>query len=132
MKIARWCLILLGIAGCSTPQFVPATQPAAIEPRVNPTPPKSESETLSDIHQLTTGFAKAGEAYFSHDMRWIIFQAAVKAEDQYQMYIARLKRNGKNEIIAIDNPVRITPENSRNTCGWFTPDDKSLIFASTA
>src|SRR5204863_2894423 len=29
-------------------------------------------------------------------------------------------------------PIRITPANSRNTCGYFSPDGKSLIFASTA
>jgi TolB protein len=123
---------LMLTACCTTPKFIPTSQPVTAEPHLNPTPPKSEADTLSNIHQLTTTFARAGEAYFSHDMRWVIFQAAPKPEDQYQMYIAKLKRDATGEITGIESPTRITPENSRNTCGWFSPDDKSLIFASTA
>ena len=125
------CVFVLS-ACCTRAKFVPTSQPVGTEPHLNPTPPKSEAETLSSVRQLTSGFARAGEAYFSHDMRWIIFQAAPKPEDQYQMYIAKLQRDETNEIVGIESPVRITPENSRNTCGWFSPDDKSLIFASTA
>ena len=45
-------------------------------------------ESLSGIVQLTSGFEKAGEAYFSPDMNWIIFQATPKGQPQYQMYVA--------------------------------------------
>jgi Tol biopolymer transport system component len=91
-----------------------------------------ESEpALSDIVQLTSGFPRAGEAYFSHDAKWIIFQAAPQGEQHYQMYVARLRWQGGG-IVGLDQPVRISPPNSRNTCGYFSPDGKSLIFASTA
>ena len=47
------------------------------------------------------------------------------------MYVARL-HFGEGKSAAIDTPIRISPEKSRNTCGYFSPDGKSLIFASTA
>src|SRR5437867_708157 len=79
--------------------------------------PKGEGEVLTDVRQLTDGFTRAGEAYFSPSMRWIIFQATPPGEMDYQMYVAAL-RGGK-----IDAPVRITPMGSKNTCGFFSPDE---------
>jgi Tol biopolymer transport system component len=87
--------------------------------------------SLSDVVQLTKDFDRAGEAYFSPDMNWIIFQATPKGEKQYAMYVARLKRTG-DRIAGADAPMRISPVNSRNTCGFFSPDGESLIFGSTA
>ena len=84
-------------------------------------------EPLSDVVQLTTGFTRAGEAYFSPDMKWIIFQA----NTPYQMYVAELKWQG-DRIVGLNTPVRISPDNSHNTCGYFSPDGKSIIFGSTA
>lgn len=94
-------------------------------------PAAAREANLSSITQLTSGFDKAGEAYFSSDMNWIIFQAAPKGQAQYQMFVARIKRN-RGEIIGIETPTQISPEPSRNTCGYFSPDGKSLIFASTS
>jgi Tol biopolymer transport system component len=87
-------------------------------------------EPLENVTQLTSGFSRAGEGYFSSDMKWIIFQGAPVGQEQYQMYVARLHL-GEGKA-AIDAPIRISPEKSRNTCGYFSPDGKSLIFASTA
>ena len=86
---------------------------------------------MSDVVQLTSGFPRAGEAYFSSDVKWIIFQAAPQGEQHYQMYVARLRWQG-DRITGIDEPVRISPPNSRNTCGYFSPDGRSILFASTA
>ena len=113
-----------------------------------------ESEILKDPIQLTRGFDKAGEAYFSNDMSWIVFQACPPGEPRYQMYVApvrwsetdrveppkgyyatplpRQRVRVRDSIIGIGRAVRISPENSRNTCGFFSPDCSSLIFASTA
>ncbi len=91
----------------------------------------NREEFLSNVVQLTSGFEKAGEAYFSPDMKWIIFQATPKGQSQYQMFVARLKR-AQGEIVGIETPTQINPEPSRNTCGYFSPDGKSLMFASTA
>ena len=91
-------------------------------------PPASEADVLTDITQLTHGFARAGEAYFSPDRRWIIFQATPSGEANYQMYVAGLSEDAR----AIATPVRISPAPSKNTCGFFSPDGVSLLFASTA
>ena len=133
----------------------PCTSVWVPQPEYNQSSMKSEGEALTDIIQLTDGFERAGEAYFSRDMQWIIFQAFPKGEDQYQMYVAPLmydvvERSPKmgearyatpmpnltipvaNDIIRAGEPIRITPPKSRNTCGYFSPDGNSIIFGSTA
>ncbi|MDB5298574.1 MAG: WD40-like beta Propeller containing protein, partial [Phycisphaerales bacterium] len=103
----------------------PATAPATA-----PSPDPREAAMLPDVVQLTRGFEKAGEAYFSRDMKWIIFQASPHGEPHYQMYVAPLQwQDGR--ITGAGKPTRISPPNSRNTCGYFSPDGHSLIFAST-
>jgi len=54
-------------------------------------------------------------------MKWIIFQAVPPTEEHYQMYVARLHL-AENQPAKIDPPIRISPQNSRNTCGYFSPD----------
>ncbi|HEX8524293.1 MAG TPA: hypothetical protein VF669_18705 [Tepidisphaeraceae bacterium] len=98
---------------------------------MNPKVPVSEVVVLESPAQLTQDFERAGEAYFSPDMKWIIFQATPKGEKNYQMYVAKLKW-AVERLVGTEKPVRISPENSRNTCGFFSPDGNSLIFASTA
>lgn len=90
----------------------------------------TESDTLTDVIQLTSGFDRAGEAYFSAGMKWIVFQAVPNGEKQFQMFIAKVQSRD-DQITGIDAPIRISPANSRNTCGYFSPDGKALIFAST-
>ena len=90
----------------------------------------SEADTLSDIVQLTHDFDRAGEAYFSPDMHWIIFEAVPKGQEHYQMYLARIRYQG-DRIYGAEDPIRISPDHSRNTCGFFSPDGQSFIFAST-
>lgn len=93
-------------------------------------PLRHDAETLlSDVRQLTTGeqFAAAGEAYFSPDMKWVIFQATPHGQKHYQMYIAPLGEAGP-----LGEPIRISQTPSRNTCGFFSPDGKTIIFSSTA
>ena len=80
-----------------------------VQPEYNPTPTKSESESLSDIIQLTDGFERAGEAYFSRDMHWIIFQAFPKGEDQYQMYVAPLLYDTVDKSPALGGVRYATP-----------------------
>jgi Tol biopolymer transport system component len=90
-------------------------------------PPLTEQDVLFDVTQLTHDFDRAGEAYFARDLRWIVFQATPKGDAQYQMYVAPL-----TSANAIGKPVRVSPAGSKNTCGFFSPDGRSLIFASTA
>ena len=72
MRTARFIFTLLAAVstGCAT--------------EFNPTPTSAEKESLSDVIQLTTHFDRAGEAYFSRDMRWIIFQASPPGEPNYE------------------------------------------------
>ena len=88
----------------------------------------SEDVVLKDVTQLTSGFSRAGEAYFSARGDWIVFQATPPGERHYQMYVAPLRMGPPS----LAEPVRISPEPSKNTCGYFSPDGMSLIFASTA
>ena len=100
-----------------------------------------EAPLLTSHLQLTSRdkFVKAGEAYFDHNSppRWVIFQAVAvpppgaDPDPFYAMYVARL-RYDKSGISGIDVPVRVSPESSANTCGWFDPVNKShIIFGST-
>jgi Tol biopolymer transport system component len=90
-----------------------------------------QEQCLADVLQLTTDFDRAGEAYFSPDMQWMIFQATTSGQAHYAMYVARVRWEGE-AIRGIEKPIRISPENSRNTCGHFSPDGRALIFGSTA
>jgi dipeptidyl aminopeptidase/acylaminoacyl peptidase len=93
-------------------------------------PPSSESEILSGVTQLTHGFSRAGEAYFAPRMDGIVFQATPNGESEYAMYVAPLNVNPP--VAQIGRAVRVSPKPSKNTCGFFSPDQRSLIFASTA
>jgi TolB protein len=116
----------LASANAAAPPSAPATAPTSA-----PSPDPREAAILPEAVQLTRGFDRAGEAYFSRDMKWIIFQASPHGEQHYQMYVAPLQwQDGR--ITGAGRPTRISPPNSRNTCGYFSPDGHSLIFASTA
>ncbi len=116
------------------------------QPPAQPTPEpvldwkKLEAPVLTRHAQLTSRdqFVKAGEAYFSPDSRWIIFQAvAVPGEGKqpepfYSMYVAKLLRNAQGDISGTESPILISPPGSANTCGWFNPVvPGAVIFGST-
>ena len=67
------CVIMSSLLGCASPRIW------------------GESEVLRDVTQLTNNFDRAGEAYFSPSMRWIIFQATPKGEKDYAMSVAPLE-----------------------------------------
>ncbi|MCS7034877.1 MAG: hypothetical protein NZ561_12920, partial [Phycisphaerae bacterium] len=120
--LGSWCLVLLlGLAADGS--AMPADVPDA----------GRESEFLSEIRQLTFGseFERAGEAYFSPDGSCLIFQAVPRGQKHYQMYLAPVVREG-DSITGIGQYVQISSEPSRNTCGWFAPDGKTILIASTA
>ena len=93
--------------------------------------PTDESEILSGVAQLTHGYSRAGEAYFAPKSDWIVFQATPAGESEYAMFVAPLNVNDQ-PVPAIGTPVRVSPRPSKNTCGFFSPDGRSLLFASTA
>lgn len=101
-----------------------------------------EKPLLSNHIQLTSRdrFIKAGEAYFSPDSNWIIFQAvpvpadgeATSPHEFYSMYVARIVRDAPGNITGIEEPILISPPGSANTCGWFHPQFPwRVLFGST-
>lgn len=95
----------------------------------------AEKGILEDHVQLTfdADFHKAGEAYFSPDDQWIIFQAVPKPLDGqapdpfYAMYVAPL-RFETNRLVGAGDAIQVSPPGSANTCGWFDPHDPSRIY----
>ncbi|HVW37844.1 MAG TPA: hypothetical protein VHB99_11085, partial [Pirellulales bacterium] len=89
----------------------PADEPASIE-----------SQFLSNVRQVTEGFVKAGEGYFSPDQKSIIYQAVPKDYLFYQIY---------TQPLAGGPPHRVSPGRGRTTCSYFSPDGKHIIYASS-
>ncbi len=97
-------------------------------------PDTGESRFLADSVQLTFAedFVKAGESYFSHDGKLIVFQGVPVPADgeepspHYGMYVTSYTGS------SVGSTWLISPGDSANTCGWFHPHDSSrLLFGST-
>lgn len=89
---------------------------------------------------MSPGFVKAGEAYFDHQSppQWVIFQATVQpASGQepdpfYGMFVAQIVRDGAGKVTGLAEPIRVSPPDSANTCGWFHPTEPwRVLFGST-
>jgi Tol biopolymer transport system component len=76
---------------------------------------------LSNVVQLTSGGENA-EAYFSRDGQRLIFQATPASGGCDQIYT--MTRDGSDRR-------RVSTGTGRTTCGYFYPDGKTLLFAST-
>ena len=83
----------------------------------------NEARHLKNIRQVTSGFAKAGEGYFSPDGKSIIYQAATTPEGEYQIYTLDLAEGAKPKLVSTGK--------GKCTCSYFHPDGKSLLFASS-
>ena len=81
-----------------------------------------EGKFLSNIRQVTTGFVKAGEGYFSPDGTQIIYQAQPQDYPFYQIYTQPLSGG---------RPKLVSTGRGRTTCSCFSPDGKRLLFASS-
>lgn len=99
-----------------------------------------EAPVLAGHVQLTSrdDFIKAGEAYFSPDGAWIIFQAVpvpeagAQPDPFYSMYVAKLVRDEHGKVTGLEQIERISPEGAANTCGWFHPSDPGrVLYGST-
>src|SRR5271167_1981576 len=88
-----------------------------------PTPaPSIEPRYLANIRQVTSGFVRAGEGYFSPDGRTIIYQAVPQDYPFYQIY---------TQSLAGGKPHRVSTGRGKTTCSYFSPDGKGIIFASS-
>ena len=84
---------------------------------------KLEAPHLQNIRQITQEYVRAGEGYFSPDGSHIIFQAEEKGENPfYQQFVMELA-SGKVR--------RVSPGIGKTTCGYFHPERKKIIFASS-
>jgi TolB protein len=93
-----------------------------------------EAKHLTNIRQVTTGFARAGEGYFRPDAKGIIFQAVSNPppsiffapatnQDDYQIFVGDLAKDVR--------PRMVSTGKGACTCGYFHPDGKSILFASS-
>lgn len=98
--------------------FLLAFPALADEPQVS----SLEAKCLSHVRQVTRGFVKAGEGYFSPDGESIIYQAVPLEYPFYQIY---------TQPLAGGEPKRISPGRGRTTCSYFSPDGKRILFASS-
>lgn len=92
--------------------------------------PEAEGRILQHVRQVTNqdlGLRKAGEAYFSPDMKRIIFQAYPGEEDEYQMFTMELTADG---LPRQDTLRQISPGGGPCSCGYFHPDGERLLFGS--
>src|SRR4026209_2300169 len=69
-----------------------------------------EGKYLDNIRQVTSGFVKAGEGYFSPDGKAIIYQAVPQGYPFYQIY---------KQPLAGGTPERISTGPRRTTCSYF-------------
>ncbi len=84
-----------------------------------------EGVCLQNIQQVTfpsMGFERAGEAYFSPDGESIIFQAVTTGEKGYQIYTMNLQTRSLRMV---------STGKGKCTCGFYRPDGKKIIFASS-
>jgi Tol biopolymer transport system component len=106
----------LGIAAIVTAGVLaqPAAPPAG--------PPESAKEThLADVTQLTFGGENA-EAYFSFDGRELVFQSTRDGGQCDQIFAMKIDGTGLR---------RVSSGEGRTTCGYFTPDNSRIVYAST-
>lgn len=85
----------------------------------------AEEVCLRNIRQVTfpcMGFEKAGESYFSPDGESIIFQAVPLGETDYQIYTMNLRTC---------TPRMVSTGKGACTCGFYRPDGKKILFASS-
>lgn len=80
-----------------------------------------EPQFLSNIRQVTSGFEKAGEGYFSPDSKTIVYQAVRGQYPFYQIFTQPLEGGV---------PKLISTGRGRTTCAYFHPDGKHILFAS--
>jgi Tol biopolymer transport system component len=84
--------------------------------------PNAEEKHLANIRQVTFGFPRAGEGYFSPDGKLVVFQAYPLGYPFYQIYVQPLDER---------TPRLISTGRGRTTCAFFTPDAKQILFASS-
>ncbi len=85
---------------------------------------KRESSHIKNIRQITFGFVRAGEGYFSPDQKTIIFQGELRGSHNPFFQIFTLDLQTKKL-------QRVSTGEGKTTCSYFHPSGKKVIFASS-
>ncbi len=110
-----------------------ATAGQSAEPSADKAPathvekPSIEPQYLSNMRQITHGFLKAGEGYFSPDGKTIIYQAVADPYPFYQIYTQPLV----GPTLADGKPKLVSTGRGKTTCSFFSPDGRGIIYASS-
>lgn len=109
---------LLAVAAACAAPLSSAPAPAAAS---QPLQAVQGERHLRNIRQLTFGGENA-EAYFSFDGKRIIFQSTRDGARCDQQYTMNIDGSGLR---------RVSNGEGRTTCGFFTPDGREIVYAST-
>ncbi len=112
-------LLAAGLILAGGVTLTPAADPL---PVVAPKMSALESQYLANVRQVTHGFPRAGEGYFSPDGKSIVYQAYPIGYPFYQIYVQSLE-NGEPRLVSTGR--------GRTTCSYFSPDGKTILFASS-
>ncbi|MDX1764633.1 MAG: hypothetical protein R3231_09955 [bacterium] len=77
---------------------------------------------LKNVSQLTYE-GDNGEAYFSRDGRYLIYQSDRQGYNCDKIWIMKVDGSGK---------TRVSPDRGAHTCAFFFPDGEEIVFASTS
>lgn len=124
-------LVLVGTLAAGVVAFSPQG-PKALLPHLE----IFENDTLifpgekhfKNLRQLTFGGDNA-EAYFSYDGKYLVFQKTNPAEGLMcdQMFVGKIPESPDEPFV----PKLVSTGKGRTTCGYFTKDNKHIIYAST-
>jgi Tol biopolymer transport system component len=115
MKPTFVSLVIAGSLIAFVSLFVRAEDP------ITPPPMEAQETHLQNLKQLTSGGQNA-EAYFSFDGTRLIFQSTKPPYQCDQIFSMNI--DGSNAKLLNDGK-------GRTTCGFFFPDGKRFIYAST-
>ena len=87
-----------------------------------------EPNYLSGVRQVTAGYVRAGEGYFSPDGRTIIYQAITADYPFYQIYTLPLDTRAEASLAAAR---LVSTGRGRTTCSYFAPDGTRILYASS-
>jgi Tol biopolymer transport system component len=124
-------LVLVGTLAAGTVAFRPQW-PKALLPHLeifdNDTLIFPGEKHFKNLRQLTFGGDNA-EAYFSYDGKYLVFQKTNPAEGLMcdQMFVGKIPESPDEPFV----PKLVSTGKGRTTCGYFTKDNKHIIYAST-